>query len=166
MYWGDGKGKTSAALGLGLRAVGNGLSVHLAQFLKGGERKSGELLALDGIEGFSYERFGVAGWVQENLAAHEEAAREGIEAAREEISEGIYDVFILDEVLYAVSMGLLSEGDVLDTLEEKDPDIELVLTGSHEELPRVEEASDLVTEMKSVKHPAEGDFLNRRGIDY
>lgn len=174
VYWGDGKGKNTAALGLGVRAVGSGFDVHLVQFVKGSTEKvdlPGEIRVIEELDGFTYERFGTEGWVmeenrEENREEHVEAAKEGLEAGREAASSGEHDLVILDEVLYAVSMGLLSREDVLDLIERKAQETELVLTGSHERLPEIEEAADLVTQMKKVKHPYDEGVEARKGIEY
>lgn len=170
MYWGDGKGKTTAAIGLGVRAVGNGLRVHLVQFVKSGTEKvdePGELRSIEELDGFTYERFGAEGWaMEENTERHVAAAEEGLEAARNAASSGDHDLVIMDEVLYAVSMGLLDEDPVLEVVEGRHGETELVLTGSHERLPGIEEAADLVTRMKKVKHPFDEGVQAREGIEY
>lgn len=189
MYWGDGKGKTTASLGLGFRAAGSGLRVHLVQFMKSGHNLPdegcsntrfqrnrcgtekvdlpGEIRAIEQVENFTWERFGAKGWaMEENREKHAAAARKGLDAAGEKASSGEYDVLILDEVLYAVSMGLLDEQDVLDVVEARDEGTELILTGSHERLPGIEAAADLVTQIKKVKHPFDEGIPARKGIEY
>lgn len=170
VYWGDGKGKTTAAIGLGVRAVGSGLSVHLVQFMKGGTEKvdlPGEIRVIEELDGFTHERYGEEGWVtEEDRERHVQAARRGLEASIDAAGSGEHDLVILDEVLYAVSMDLLSEMEVLEVVEEKAGGTELVLTGSHDRLPDIEEDADLVTQMKKVKHPYDDGVEAREGIEY
>jgi len=170
VYWGDGKGKTTAAIGLGVRAVGTGLRTHMIQFVKSGTEKveePGELKSIRELDDFTYERFGAEGWaMDENREKHVEAAEKGLKAARKKMSSGDYDLVILDEVLYAVSMDLLNKQVLLSALGERDDGTETVLTGSHERLPEIEEAADLVTQMKKIKHPFDEGVTAREGIEY
>lgn len=171
IYWGEGKGKTTAALGLALRALGHGFRVHLIQFFKGGSKAGfqeyGELIALRRFDRFSVEQFGVSDWIigrptPEQLGV----GRRALAASREAISSGEYDLVILDEILYAVSLGVLSVEDILQLLRQKAPKTEVVLTGSHVRLPELEAVADLVTEVRKVKHPYDRGIKARRGIEY
>ncbi len=171
LYWGDGKGKTTAALGTALRALGHGYRVHLIQFFKGGSKSGfqeyGELIALRRFERFSYEQFGISDWIRgEPTAEQKEVGRKALEASRRAISSGEYDLVILDEILYAASLGILATTDILELLEQKAPQTEIILTGSHKRLPELEAVADLVTEVKKIKHPYDRGIKARKGIEY
>ncbi|MSS74725.1 cob(I)yrinic acid a,c-diamide adenosyltransferase [Candidatus Pacearchaeota archaeon] len=170
IFWGDGKGKTTAALGTALRAVGNGYTVHLVQCMKNGAgdpeiEHPGELKALSQFPGFSYNRFGSGEWIigkpnNDALASFQEALTH-IRA-----SFGTYDIIIADEFLYAIQLGLCTEADILTLIIEKPSNQELILTGSHVAYPRLFEHADLVTEIKKIKHPYDQGKLARKGIEY
>jgi cob(I)alamin adenosyltransferase len=171
IYWGDGKGKTTAALGTALRALGHGFRVHLIQFFKGGSKSGfqeyGELLALRRFERFSVEQFGISDWIRgEPTEEQKEVGRQALQAAERAISSGEYDLVILDEILYAVSLKVLTVQDVLQLLKRKAPQTEVILTGSHKRLPEIEAVADLVTEIKKVKHPYDRGIKARKGIEY
>lgn len=171
VFWGDGKGKTTAAIGAALRALGHGMRVHLIQFFKGGSKSSfqeyGELIALQQFDNFSYKQFGLSDWiVGEPTEEQLEVGRRALAASREAVSSGEYDLVILDEILYAIQLGVLSTEDVLELLKHKAPRTEVVLTGSHRRLPEIEAAADLVTEIKKIKHPFDRGITARKGIEY
>jgi len=169
VFWGDGKGKTTAALGMALRALGHGYRVHLIQFFKGGPnfQEYGELIALERFDDFSCEQFGISDWiVGEPTFEQREVGRRALEAAGRAISSGEYDLVILDEILYAIQLNVLAAAEVLELLRQKAPRTEVVLTGGHERLPEIEAAADLVTEVKKVKHPFDRGVLARKGIEY
>ncbi len=191
VWWGDGKGKTTAALGMGARAVGHGHRVHMLQFMKGGadsvESVRGEYNAIAALPGFSYENTGHYGWhgMADGSADddHERNARAGLERAQELIDaagdadldvalplesdpdDGIH-MLILDEALYAADRGLIDPADVLDLIDRKPPGLELVLTGSHEEPAYLADAADLITEVGKVKHPIDAGQRARKGTEY
>jgi len=173
IYWGNGKGKTTASLGLALRALGYGAKVHLVQFMKGGiEGNSdfeeyGELKALAKFKNFSHKRFGVKKWVigkpePEHIAQGKEALEYSIQKA----SSGIYDILIIDEILYAVQLGVLHEDDVLRLIDSKAAHTELVLTGSHKPFERIFARADLVSEIKKHKHPFDSGIPARKGLEF
>jgi cob(I)alamin adenosyltransferase len=167
VHTGNGKGKTTAALGLALRAVGQGLKVFMVQFIKG-SWKYGELRAPELLPGFEIRPMG-RGFVDpgspepnpEDVAL----ARETFAAAREATLSGRYDLVILDEVNYAVSYGLVDAERVLALIREKPPGVHLVLTG-RDARPEVMEAADLVTEMREVKHPFRKGVKAQKGIEF
>jgi cob(I)alamin adenosyltransferase len=191
VWWGDGKGKTTAALGMSVRAAGHGFRVHLLQFLKGGadsvEAVRGEYNAIAALPGLSYENLGHYGWVGmadgSDEAAHEAQVDAGFERARELVDcaaeadlstpfdfdsppeDGVH-LLVLDEVLYAVSMGLLDPGDLVDLVTEAPDGLELVLTGSHEEPSYLLDHADLVTQVRKSKHPMDVGQRARRGAEY
>jgi len=167
VHTGNGKGKTTAALGLALRAVGQGLKVFMVQFIKG-SWKYGELRAPEFLPGFEIRAMG-RGFVDlgnpepnpEDVAL----AQETLAAAREKVLSGQYDMVILDEVNYAVSYGLLEVESVIRLIREKPPELHLVLTG-RDARPEVVEAADLVTEMREVKHAFHQGVKAQKGIEF
>jgi cob(I)alamin adenosyltransferase len=178
VYTGDGKGKTTAALGLAMRAAGHGLRVCFIQFLKGewesGERKAAERLSPE----LQLHVFGAHQWGDRSQAAEDtpwwelppseedrEQAREGMRFAHRALTGGEHDIVVLDEVLGAVKLGLLSLDEVMGLICSKAESVELVLTGR--DAPQdVIKAADLVTEMKAVKHPYQRGLKARKGIEY
>jgi cob(I)alamin adenosyltransferase len=167
-YTGDGKGKTTAALGLAVRAVGAGLRVRMLQFIKG-EWKPAELkgLALLG-DTFSIEQLGI-GFVtykpKHPYEKHVEAAQAAWAQARREMQSGAQDVLILDEINNAFRFGLLSPTEVIEVLKVKPVELTVVLTGRGAP-PEICAVADLVTEMKSVKHPYQQGIPAQYGIDF
>jgi len=167
VHTGPGKGKTTAALGLALRAVGSGLRVLMVQFIKG----SWHYGELDAAAAFG-DKFVIRpmgkGFVKlggEIDPAQKQAAEEAWAFAREKIFSGEYDMILLDEINYAISYGLLPVGPVLDTLKTKPEAVHVVLTGRNAH-PEVVERADLVTEMREVKHPYQKGIEAQRGIEY
>jgi len=165
LYSGDGKGKTTAAFGLGLRAWGRNQKVLVIQFMKGGA-VSGEVLAVRDLEGFQVFRTGADHFVKKGGESQEDRleATKGLQRAREAFHEEKWDLIILDEINIAVSFGLISEEQVLDLVKGKPERVELILTG-RDAPPSLLAASDLVTEMKSVKHPFDDNVPFREGIE-
>lgn len=168
VHTGNGKGKTTAALGTALRAVGHGLKVLIIQFIKGSWRY-GELKSLKRLEPeLELIRVGkgFVGIIDDKLPReeHVEAARKGLELAREKVVGGEYDLVILDELNYAVLGGLISIEDVLDLVRNKPSWVHLIITG-REARPELIELADLVTEMREVKHPYQKGITAQRGID-
>lgn len=165
---GDGKGKTTAALGMGLRAWGQGLRVLVLQFIKGGW-KYGELKAVQRLgPNFEMRQMG-GGFIQgpddKSLDEHRYAAQEALKAARTEIASNKFDLIILDEVLYAIHYGLVALDDVLALLAQKPEDLHLVLTGRNAP-PEIVERADLVTEMREIKHPYTRGIPAQKGIEF
>lgn len=162
---GHGKGKTTAALGLLLRAHGRGLRTRLFQFIKHEGAKFGEHRALSDLEipfaglgdGFS--------WRSQDLERSKELAREGWREAKQAILSGDYDLVVLDEVTYPVSWGWIDVGEVVETLQTRPPKMHVVLTGRNAHAEIIE-AADTVTEMKKVKHAFDADVPAQRGIEH
>jgi cob(I)alamin adenosyltransferase len=165
VYTGEGKGKTTAALGLALRACGSGLKVFLAQFVKG--RPSGELTSLARfadlvtVRQYGRESFIVAEATAEDLRL----ARAGWQEVGQVAARAQHDLLILDEIGIALHYGLLSTAEVLELVEGKPAGLELVLTGRRMP-PEILERADLVTEMRQVKHYHARGVPARRGIEY
>lgn len=171
IFYGNGKGKTTSALGTALRAAGNNYSVHLIQFLKNGassldQQIPGEILALSKFDNFTYKRFGLGDWYLKgkNDLAHIANVKQGIEYAKS--CFGKFDIIILDEILYAVQLNILSQEEVLSLISQKPKNQELILTGSHIPFPEIFEKADLVTEVKKIKHPYDLGIKARQGLDY
>jgi len=167
VYTGDGKGKTTACVGLAVRAVGAGLRVAFVQFVKGG-RRSSELSMLEQL-GVRVERpaeastglLSAIGITDEDRGAAGEAWAIAVEA----IASGAYDVVVLDEACVALAHGMIDERVLLDALDGRPPHVEVVLTGRGAPAALVERA-DLVTEMRAWKHPFDRGIPARLGIEY
>ena len=170
VHTGDGKGKTTAALGLALRAWGDGLRILILQFIKGGW-EYGELAAIQklaALDGRLELRQCGQGFSQRNAEdrpRHIAAAQKALTLARQEISSGHWNMVILDEINYALKFGLLEEEAVLQLLQTKPVELHLVLTG-RDARPAIIEAADLVTEMKLIKHPFQQGIKAQRGIEF
>lgn len=166
VYTGNGKGKTSAAFGLALRAAGRGLRICIIQFIKGGF-DYGELHAVSKLSNITLKAFGRGQFVIAKPPEKEdvELAQEALQFAKKALSSEEYDVVILDEVNVALNLQLLRLEDILDLIEKKPSRLELVLTGRSAPAEIIDIA-DLVTEMKEVKHPYRKGFQARKGIEY
>ena len=174
VYTGDGKGKTSAALGAAMRALGHGWKVLMIQFFKGDwPVVYGELeLAKKLYPQFEVLQLG-RGFVKimgdkKPFSEHVEAAKAALTLTREKMFSGQYDVVILDEVNYALGymdFRLIELEDVLELIRTKPPQMHLILTGRNAP-PEVIEAADLVTEMRKIKHPMKQGIPAQQGVDY
>ncbi|WP_425060041.1 Corrinoid adenosyltransferase [Sporomusa carbonis] len=165
---GNGKGKTTAALGLGMRAWGQGLKVLVVQFIKG-NWKCGELQAAEKMgPDFVIRQMG-QGFVKKSsgdaIDDHRSAAQEALQAAKTEIMSGKWDMVILDEINYAVNFGLVSLDTVLELIEMKPSSVHIVLTG-REANPAIIDRADLVTEMKEIKHQLHKGIKAQKGIEF
>lgn len=163
---GEGKGKTTSALGMALRAAGQGLKVLFLQFVKGGNLY-GEHKALEKIQGIQVRSLGLGMLLNSSyrLEEHQAKARLALEEARKEMGSGNWDMLILDEVLFAVQAGLLPEEDLLGLIQERPAELHLVLTGRGA-TPAVLELADTVTEMLSHKHHHQLRGTPVRGADF
>ncbi len=191
VWWGDGKGKTTATLGMGMRAAGHGYRVHMLQFMKGGassvDAVRGEYNAIAALPGLSYENLGHYGWHGmadgSDEEDHEAQARAGLERARELLEaageadleapidldappEAGMHMLLLDEILYAADRDLIGEDDVRELIDAKPDDLELVLSGSHTEPTYLEDRADLVTNVRKEKHPIDDGQRARRGTEF
>lgn len=190
VWWGDGKGKTTAAMGMGFRAAGHGYRVHMLQFMKGGapsvEPTRGEYNAIAHVPGFTYENAGQYGWHRSGsgdevdhvaeAAAAMERTKSLIEGAHgadlktpfsadSPAEEGVH-MLILDEILYAVSRGIVEASDVNEVLDGKPDDLEIVLTGGHESPDFLGDRPDLVTNVRKVTHHFDDGTRGRKGTEY
>lgn len=168
---GNGKGKTTAAMGLVLRAAGNKLPVLVVQFIKGswktGEQESIKALAphvemVRTGKGFTIDDLRDPKITQEE---HERAAAEGFQLARAKLLSGQYKLIVLDEILGAIRADLVPLGDVVDLIKQKPDDVHLVLTGRGAP-PEIVDLADLVTEMTEIKHPYHAGIAPQRGIEF
>jgi len=166
VYTGNGKGKTTAALGLAFRAVGRELRVCMIQFVKGCDPCGEHLAAHRLAPYFTIVQMGHKGWLGREAPGPEAVrmAREAFAMAREAAVGGRYDLVILDEINMAVSHGLVSVDELLTLIREKGEMVELVLTGRNA-APEVVAAADLVTEMREVKHYFKAGVRARIGIE-
>ncbi|MCF6267074.1 MAG: cob(I)yrinic acid a,c-diamide adenosyltransferase [Desulfuromusa sp.] len=164
VYTGDGKGKTTAALGLALRAAGAGLKVYIAQFVKG--MKYSELDSISKLEDLiTLKQYGRDCFIYKEPDVEDiKAARDGLKEASTMMCSGEYQLIILDEANIATYYNLFSVDDLLDFIHEKPAGVELVITGRKAD-PRVIEAADLVTEMKGIKHYYQNGVEARVGIE-
>lgn len=169
IYTGKGKGKTTAALGIALRAVGHGMRVCMIQFIKG-EWYYGELTSAKRLEPeFDLVAAG-KGFVgimddDHDIKEHKDAAKIALNFSRKKMLEKKYDIIILDEINYALNLGLVTSSDVLNLVEDKPEDLTLILTGNYA-TQEIIDLADLVTEMKEIKHPFQAGIRAKRGIDF
>jgi cob(I)alamin adenosyltransferase len=166
VYTGNGKGKTSAAFGAALRAVGRGLKVYVIQFIKGGF-DYGELYSVKNLPNLELTAFGRGRFITESKPLKEdvELAREGFELAQRIVKSGEYDLVVLDEINVVLHLKMISIDDVIELIKNKPKHVELILTGRNAP-PQIIEAADLVTEMKEIKHPYAQGIPPRKGIEY
>ncbi len=164
VYTGDGKGKTTAALGLAVRAAGAGLKVFIAQFVKG--MAYSELRALDRLRDLiTIKQYGRRCFIREDPEEEDKAmARQGLDEVRRIVASGEYAVVILDEANIATHFGLFSAEELLDVIDARSRGVELVITGRNAD-PRVVERADLVTDMREVKHYYRDGVEARDGIE-
>lgn len=166
VYTGEGKGKTSAAFGLTLRAIGRGLKVYIIQFIKGGF-DYGELYVVNKLPNLTLRAFGKGEFVTEEPPGKEDVtlAQEALKLAEEIVKHGEHDIVILDEINVALNLSLVRIERVLELIRNKPKHVELVLTGRNAPQEIIEKA-DLVTKMKEVKHPYSKGYKARKGIEY
>ena len=166
IFTGDGKGKTSAALGVVFRASGHGLRVYFAYFMKGGYPQ-GERDILSKLPNVNVASFGQREFIDPaNIKPQEiEQARQALSASSEAILSNNYDLVVLDEVNLAVAWKLIELDEVIKLITDKPKNVELILTGCQADVELVKLA-DVVTEMLKVKHPHDKGVMARKGIDY
>ena len=169
IYTGKGKGKTTAALGIVLRAIGYGKKICMIQFIKGswhyGEMYSSKRLEPE-FEMVAIGK-GFVGIIDDKSPKedHEKIAREAIKISGEKIQSGKYDIVILDEINYAINLGLVSLEEVMDLIKSKPHKLDLILTGNYAK-KEIIDLADLVTEMTEIKHPFQSGIKARKGIDF
>ena len=167
IFTGDGKGKTTAAIGTAVRAAGHGLRVFIAFFAKGDEYYCGEANVLSQLPNITLTSCLHKDWIdKENIKAEDkELAKSALATTREAMLSGNYDLIILDEINIAINYGLVGLDDVIRFINDKPQNMELILTGRYAE-PKLVQMADLVTDMQMVKHPYGKGITARRGIDY
>jgi len=166
VYTGDGKGKTTAALGLALRALGHGLSVYMIQFLKGSKATGEFKMAKRLSPNLVIKPMGRNVFVDTKRPAKidRDLAKNALDLARKIMMGGDYDIVILDEVNVAVHMGLIPIEDLLELIQQKPSHVEVVLTGRYAK-PQIIDRADLVTEMRNVRHYYDKRISGRKGIE-
>jgi cob(I)alamin adenosyltransferase len=171
IYFGEGKGKTTAAIGQAIRALGQGLRIYMAQFLKPMKAFSGEMAMFEKMgPHFIFRRPNKSCFLDHVLTSDEKDQEKAfitdeIVAARKMILSGSCDIFIFDELLTALQMGLIEESYIEDLLKIRPKQIEIILTGL-QSTQKLTDLADLVTEMKIIKHPFQTGLKARRGIEY
>lgn len=166
VFTGDGKGKTTAALGSVIRALGHGLGVCIVVFMKG-DYPYGECKILSQLPNVKIARFGSQQFIDPNNIKPEdrEQAGQALAAAREAVLSGSYDLVVLDEVNLAVAWNLVELDEVIKLINDKPRNVELILTGRKADT-RLIQLADLVTEMLKIKHPYDEGIKARKGIEY
>ena len=163
VYTGNGKGKTTAALGMCVRAVGHGFRALVVQFMKTGGTYGEGSLDLPGLRvvpsGHSCLVFS-----KEITQQDRGKAAEGLAMAAEAMRAGEYDIVVLDEVNVAIKLGLLDARDVVEAVRSRAPGVEVVLTGRYAP-PEILDIADYITEMREVRHPYQRGVLSRKGVD-
>ena len=166
VFTGDGKGKTTAALGAVIRALGHGLRVYIIHFMKG-RNPYGEDDILAKLSNITTASFGSPEFIDPaNVTPEEkEQARQALATAGEAMLSGNYDLIVLDEVNLAVTWKLVELDEVVRMINDKPENVELILTGRQAD-PKLVQLADLVTEMLKIKHPYDNGMMARKGIEY
>jgi cob(I)alamin adenosyltransferase len=167
VFTGEGKGKTTAALGTVLRAAGHNLKISIIFFIKG-KSSQGEYKTLATLPNVKVASFGLRRFIYKDTEINPEEkaqAQAALAAAREDIIGGKFDLVVLDEINYAVYFNLLGIDEVIRLIKDKPPHVELILTGRNADKKLIAVA-DLVTEMKNIKHPFEKGIKARKGIEF
>lgn len=163
LYTGNGKGKTTAAIGLAVRAIGADLKVFFSQFIKNGEYS--EIKALKKIDNIDIRQYGEEAFINGKPdEADKASARKGLEEIKEAINSGEYQVVIIDEVAIAIFFELIDEEDLFEVINNRPENVEVILTGRMAKDSLIDKA-DLVTEMKEVKHYYQQGIMARTGIE-
>lgn len=158
VYFGRGKGKTTAAIGQGIRAIGHGFKVYMIQFMKG-YPQYGEVNAIENTSNFELKQFGTPDLITIPGDIDFEEGRKGMEFAEKIIMSDEYDIVILDEIGVAVEYGIVKIDDVLKLIDNKPAHVELIITGGPKMHPKIKERADLLTEMRMIKH-----YYSSKGI--
>ena len=165
VHTGDGKGKTTAAIGTAFRAVGVGFKVKMIQFIKG-SWDYGELHAAEQLDNFEIVPMGEGfTWETKDRERDTEIANQAWSACHDAILKGEHDLLIFDEINVAMSLGYLEVGKVIEALQARPKDMHVILTGRGAPQELID-AADLVTEMKEIKHPFRSGIYAQRGIEY
>jgi cob(I)alamin adenosyltransferase len=162
---GDGKGKTTAAMGTALRALGRGWAVCIVQFVKSGKWGSGEVRLLSDLGAECHTMGDGFTWDSDDLERSAEIARSAWELAKEAIASGRYQLVVLDEVTYPVNWGWVDGDDIVAAISGRPEKVNVFLTG-RDAPPSMVEVADTVTDMRNVKHAYEAGILAEKGIDF
>lgn len=163
VYTGNGKGKTTAAFGLALRAAMSGKKVYIGQFVKGMAYE--ETKCTDFISGIDIEQYGTECFIDRKPNESDiKRARIGLERCKDAFCSGLYEVVIMDEITIAIYFGLLSDDEVISKLKLKNEKVEIVLTGRYAS-KEIIDIADLVSEIKEIKHYFNEGVISRKGID-
>jgi cob(I)alamin adenosyltransferase len=164
---GSGKGKTTSAIGTVIRAVGHGLRAYVVFFAKGDKFEHGEFKVLADLPNVTMASFGQRGWIAKGrtTSEHREQAHQALAAAHSAMLSGEYDLVVLDEINIAISAELIDLSEMIGFIEQKPPNIELILTGRDAD-PRLVKMADLVSEILMIKHPFTEGVKARKGIEY
>ncbi|MBN2373315.1 cob(I)yrinic acid a,c-diamide adenosyltransferase [bacterium] len=171
IYWGDGKGKTTAAIGQAIRALGQGLRVYMAQFLKPQNVFSGEMAILNNLgPNLIFRRPNRTSFLDNSLSSDVKDRERGLISeemayVRELINLDSCDMFVFDELITALNIGVIEEPDLINLLSIKRPQCEMILTGLRPNKTLIDMA-DIITEMRMQKHPYQSGLEARRGIEY
>ncbi|MCX6709467.1 MAG: cob(I)yrinic acid a,c-diamide adenosyltransferase [Candidatus Woesearchaeota archaeon] len=167
VYYGEGRGKTSVALGTALRACGHGMRVKVVQLLKG-FNSIGECMMQDEISELEIKQFGNGAYIFEGSVKNKdkEMALFGLSEAEKSMKSGNYDVIIVDEAIYALEFGLIPTEKIIRLINEKPNDVELILTGGRNPPKEVLELADYVSHLVLEKHPYQKGIKARMGIDF
>jgi len=168
IYTGNGKGKTTAAMGLALRASGYGYKIFILQFLKA--RKTGEKLAVKNIDSITYKRANTSAKFTVQMNEKEkkvlkEEIKKSWQDLKNNMSKSNYDILILDEIMAVINNKFISEKQIIDFVDSKPRELEVVMTGRNAPQKLIERA-DYVTEMKLIKHPFTQNIKARKGIEF
>jgi cob(I)alamin adenosyltransferase len=171
IYFGGGKGKTTAAMGLISRFLGHDKKVLLVQFMKFPQEQFGqygEIISFKENKNFVFKQFGSKNWVIKSALTKEaiNGALEALNFLKSAVASNDFDLIVADELLYCIDLGLLKEIDVISVIKSKSPNIELVITGSHKEHEGVFALGDYVTNFKKVKHPFDKGILARESVEF
>ncbi len=171
IYTGDGKGKTTAALGLALRAAGHGNKILICQFLKPPSLNTGERTSLSIVPSIKIELLDIDWDMAKSpkdpnaISLSKIAIKKAMEKLKKAVSKREFDIFILDEINYCISTGLAEIADLKKLIDGRDPHVEIILTGRGA-TPELIELADLVTDMKNIKHPFDKGIPAREGIEF
>ncbi|MEJ2252403.1 MAG: cob(I)yrinic acid a,c-diamide adenosyltransferase [Candidatus Lokiarchaeota archaeon] len=166
VYFGRGKGKSTAAIGQGLRATGHGFKVYMIQWMKG-DTKYGEVEAISKIPNFKLKQFGTTELIEIPGKIDLEQGKKAIEFAKQIIMGDEYDLVILDEVGVAIEMHVINVDDIINLIENKPKNVEIIITGGQKIHPKIKMKADLITEMRMIKHYYSSQGIKARfGIEY
>jgi len=166
IYTGDGKGKTTAALGQAFRAIGHGMKICIIQFVKE-KRQTGEMITAGKFKKLLEVHIKGRGFIYDtkNMEQHLKAGKEAWEFAKKKISSNKYDIIILDELTYLIKYDIVKESEILSAIKDKPEKLHIIITGRDASKDLIKSA-DLVSEIKNVKHPFQKGVKAQKGIEF